>query len=208
MQSTRRAYSERSRDDWLETLQEQPDFSYRSDRNGVSSATDVWTPEMRQAWVKTTTVESTDNNDDENVQQLAIPIKVRDNVIGVVQTHKSGELSKWTDEERIMLEAIIEQLGLALDSARLYSDTQIQAERVRLTHEVTDKLHRSPDMDTLMQTLLQEISTALGASSAFVQLSAKQQPSDEGYGTKRGTGYLPPLEEDAGKISTPEETSE
>lgn len=208
LQSTMRAYSERSHEDWLETLQKRPDFSFRSDRSGIASTEEIWTPEMRKAWVQETTIVTADNNGVESIHPLAIPIKVRGNVIGVIQTHKTDQTGKWTDEERIMLEAIIEQLGLALDSARLYSDTQTQAERERLTHEVTDKLHRSPDMDALMQTLLQEISTALGASSAFVQLSAVEQSSDEGDITQRGTGFLPPLENNPEHISTPEETSE
>ena len=71
-----------------------------------------------------------------------------------------------------------DQLETALETARLYSDTQRQAARVSLTQEVTDKLHRSLDMDNLMQTLLQEISTALGASDAFIQLSTPAQSSD------------------------------
>ena len=70
------------------------------------------------------------------------------------------------------MDTLVDQLETALETARLYSDTQVQAGRERLTHEITDKLHRSLDMDDLMQTFLQEISSALGASGAFVQLSS------------------------------------
>jgi hypothetical protein len=76
------------------------------------------------------------------------------------------------------MNTLVDQLETALETARLYSDTQRQAARVSLTQNVTDKLHRSLDMETLMETLLQEISTALDASGGFVQLKTQNPESD------------------------------
>ena len=102
---------------------------------------------------------------------IHIPIILRDQTLGVVRLRKREGAGSWSNDEIELMDTLVDQLETALETARLYSDTQIQAERESLTREVTDKLHRSLDMDALMQTLLQEISTALGATDAFVQLS-------------------------------------
>lgn len=170
LQSTQRAYAERSHEDWLEILQREPDFGYRSDRGGVSSATDVWTPEMRQAWVKETTITPTEDTNDTNAYTLAIPIKVRGQVIGVMQTHKAGQNVSWTDEEKIMLEAIIEQLGVALDSARLYEETQVQANNERMIGEISTQMRETLDIETVLQTAAQELRKALNLAEVEIRM--------------------------------------
>jgi GAF domain-containing protein len=98
--------------------------------------------------------------------------------LGVVRLRKRDETGSWSQEEIELMDTLVDRLETALETARLYSDTQRQAARVSLTQDVTDKLHRSLNMDNLMQTLLQEVSNALGASDAFIQLSTPTQTSD------------------------------
>ena len=69
-----------------------------------------------------------------------------------------------------LMESLSEQVGQALESARLYQDTQRRAVREQLTGYIVDKMRRAVDMDSLMQTTIEEVANALGASSAFVQL--------------------------------------
>ena len=54
---------------------------------------------------------------------------------------------EFEDEEVTFLENIAEQLGAALDSARLYAQTQQQAEQERLIGEVTSQVRRSLDVE-------------------------------------------------------------
>jgi GAF domain-containing protein/HAMP domain-containing protein len=166
LDSARRAYTEISREAWGEYLEAQQDINYLATPQVESrlQASD-WAPEMAETY---TVGEITRHGED----TIHIPIILRDQTLGVVRLRKQAGTGTWTDDEIQLMDTIVDQLETALETARLYSSTQIQAERERLTHEVTDKLHRSYDMDTLMQTLLQEISSALGASSAYVQLSS------------------------------------
>jgi GAF domain-containing protein len=73
------------------------------------------------------------------------------------------------------MDSLVDQLEAALETARLYSDTRQRAQREQMMQEVTDRLHRSLDMDTLMRTLLQEVSAALDVEQAFVQLSTPSE---------------------------------
>ena len=183
LHSTRRAYSERSHEDWLETLQHQMDLSYRSDRSGISSAQDIWTPEMQQAWIRNTAVTPTRPNREEDLHPLAIPIKVRGNVIGVMQTHKSGKNVSWSDDEKMMLESIIEQLGVALDSARLYEETQVQANNERIIGEIGTQMRETLDIETVIQTAAREIRKALNLAEVEIRMGSddnlKEKISDD-----------------------------
>jgi len=70
-------------------------------------------------------------------------------------------------------------LGLALESARLFEETQRMAERERLVSEITAKVRASMDVDIILQTAVRELGAALGTDRAFVQLSTgvRAQPA-------------------------------
>ncbi len=93
---------------------------------------------------------------------------MRGNVIGVVQTHKTGDFTGWTDEEKFMLETIIEQLGVALESARLYEETQRRAVQEQLTGEVAASFRESLDIETVLQTAARELRNALNLAEVEI----------------------------------------
>ena len=101
---------------------------------------------------------------------IAIPIRVRDNVIGVLQTQKTPQSGGWTEAETIMLETIVEQIGLALDSARLYEETQIQANNERLIGEVTAHMRETLDIETVLQTAARELRAALNLAEVEIRM--------------------------------------
>jgi len=154
LEAQRRAYQETSKKAWERLSSEKRNSGYQYIRGEIFPITE-------------TSQELTSN-----LPEVTIPLEVGNQIIGHITAHKSEEYEDWSSDDLAILRNLSSQLSIALESARLYKDTQIQAERERLTHEITDRLHRSLDMDTLMQTLLKEISSALGVSEAFVQLKS------------------------------------
>jgi GAF domain-containing protein len=69
-----------------------------------------------------------------------------------------------------MLQELADQLGIALESARLYQDTQHRAARERLVGDIADRLQRAPDMGMLLEIAAQELNQALKGSRAYVRL--------------------------------------
>jgi GAF domain-containing protein len=106
----------------------------------------------------------------EDGHQLRVPLQMRGEVIGHVNVVLAGRSP--TPEEEAIVEAVVDQASLALENARLYQETQRRAAHERLVSEITDKMRRAADMDTLMQTTIREMAAALDVPSAFVQLSA------------------------------------
>ena len=175
MEAEHRAYGELSRAAWRDLLRARPDLAYRSDEHGVTGAGDVWRPEMEQAWREGRTVQIP-NSQSPTPNPLAVPIKVRGHVIGVLDTHKPGDAGAWTPEEVALLEALTGRLGEALESARLFQDTQRRAAREQLTREITDKMRRAVSVEGIAQTAVDELYRVLGTSRAFVRLGVVLSP--------------------------------
>ena len=176
LEAERRAYGELSREAWKELLTTQADLGTLSTmEQPLRTPQGNWTTEMKAA-AKTGEITRGD------AHSLAIPIILRDQILGVVRLKKQSEAPPWSDGEIELMDALVDQLEVALESARLFSDTQKQFVRERMTTEITDKIHRSLDLDLLMQTLLDELSNALDVDDAFIQLGNPSEIVDSGNG--------------------------
>jgi GAF domain-containing protein/HAMP domain-containing protein len=184
LEAERRAYGELSSQAWRELAQTRPDLGFVSDKQGVVATGGLWEPQMVQA---AHTGEATPGDGDGSV--LAIPIKVRGNVIGVVDAHKPGHAGRWTAEEAALMGALVEQLGTALESARLYQDTQRRAARESFLREISDQLQRTPDTQTLVRIAAEELTRVLHSSRTRVRLSIEDslsQPAGNGQASEGG----------------------
>ena len=176
LEAERRAYSALAREAWQELLRAQPALGGRYDPQGILPTNGRWSDAMKQAAQAGELVASTENTS----AALAIPIKVRGQVIGVLDAQKPAGADKWTTEEITLLETLTAQLGVALESARLHQDTQRRATRERLTREITDKMRRASGVEGIVQTAVDELFEALGASRTFVRLGAPPAEVQDG----------------------------
>jgi GAF domain-containing protein/HAMP domain-containing protein len=174
LETSRRIYGEVSRRSWMEILNEKAELSYTS----LDYPSLVENPgQDRKA------NEGMDGEKGENIERvegqgnypLSLPIKVRETVIGYLDTFKPKESGGWTPEEYDMVTTIIEQLGVALESARLYEASQLQAERERLVSEVASRMRESLDVDAVLRTAVQELRQSLGILQVEVRLNSSQQ---------------------------------
>ncbi len=169
LEAARRAYAESTRQAWQQFLQERRQPGYLCDElDMVSPVQPEWTPEM-QAALQAGRIITPDEH------TLAAPVQVRGQTIGVVRLRKAADAPSWNEEERTLVQALVEQLALAVDSARLYTATQLRAERERLTAEIVNRMRASNDPQTILRTAVQELRNALGVSQAQVLL----QPEEE-----------------------------
>ena len=73
-------------------------------------------------------------------------------------------------EEINVLETISEQLGIALENARLFQETQRQAYRERVVADVSGKVWASTNIESILQTTVQELTQALDLSASAIHL--------------------------------------
>jgi GAF domain-containing protein len=174
LEAERRAYGELSRQAWRELLRTRPDLGFLSDERGTYPASDLWEPQMEVALQRGETTPG-----DGDGTTLAVPIKVRGQVIGVIDAHKPDGAGEWTAQEAALMETLTEQLGVALESARLYQDTQRRAGREQLAREITEKMRSVASVEDIIQTAVDELSRVLGTSRTFVRLGLAPLSQDD-----------------------------
>ena len=175
LEAERRAYGELGREAWQELLRVRPDLGCLRDDRGLSPATGQWTPESMVALQTGRTVSGMDG-----ATNLAIPVEAHGKIIGVIEAHKPADADSWTPEQISLLEMLSDQLGVALDSARLYEDTQRRAAEDRLVGEITARIRETLDVDTVLQTAVREMSKTLDIPRVQVRLGRSGAPPGNG----------------------------
>ncbi len=167
LEAERRAYGELSQEAWRELVQTGGDLEQRYDPYKILPADGQWREEMMRAIQETRMVSGQDGS----AATVAIPLKVRDRVVGVLDAHKPTDAGNWTEDELNLLQALVEQLGVAVESARLYGDTRRRAAQDRLISQVTMRMRESLDVRRVLETTADELYGALGLDKVVIRLS-------------------------------------
>ena len=171
LEAERRAYGEISQRAWQQLTRVSSGSGYMCDRRQVRAVKGELPLEMTDAGRSGKTVQT-------NGLTLALPVKVREQVIAVMRLSKPQDGSTWTAEEVALVEALADQLNLALDSARLYQETQRRATQERLIGDVTARMRETFDVDAVLQTAVREMGEALGLHDLTIQLELDQDRND------------------------------
>ncbi len=117
--------------------------------------------------------------------EMAIPLLYRSELLGVLNV-ESEQLSAYAENDEELLGTLGGSLAAIIANARLLEQIRAQAERERVLFEISDKIRRTTDMQTILATTASELTRALGASSARIRLgtnpgstSKKKEALDE-----------------------------
>lgn len=104
----------------------------------------------------------------EGAQRLVVPLRVRERTVGrfVFEAERP-----WTPEELGVVEAVVAQLGLALENAQLLEESRQRAVFERTASEVTANIRREVEIEAVLERALAELGKALGAERAIARLS-------------------------------------
>jgi GAF domain-containing protein/HAMP domain-containing protein len=177
LEASRKAYGEMSREAWAELLRTRSEWTVVSDSRGETLTKGVWRPEMTRAAQEGRVVtgdldSSVETGALRSGYPLAVPVKVRGDVVGVLDTFKPQEEGDWTEEELETLQEIADQLAQTLDSARLYQDTQLRAAREQLAAEIATHMRETLDIETVLKITADEVYQALDLDELTICLSS------------------------------------
>ncbi len=110
---------------------------------------------------------------------LAAPIKLRDEVIGVLGISREGNDRPWTNEERELVNAVVERLALSAERLRLMDETQRRAANERLVSHVSTQVRETLDTETILQTTVNELYERLGLEKVAIHLAADTDTGEE-----------------------------
>jgi len=169
---------------WREITTQRGPLIYEYARLGTPSLREDFLPEMKRAMEKGEVVampiSDGDGGDEAAVgSALAVPIKLRGQVIGVIDLQEIGDGRKWTEEEIALVQAISDQMALAAENVRLLEETERRAAWEHQVQTITTRIRRSPDLATILQTAVEELGRVLGADRALVRLKPGTAGTDQ-----------------------------
>jgi GAF domain-containing protein len=152
--------------------------SHEYHMSGVPPVGDAPLPEMEQAIQRSDVVTMTSQAAARSA--LAVPIKLRDQVIGVIDLHETEAEREWTADDVALVLAVADQAAQALENARLLEQTQQRARREQLIAEIAAKMRAAPDIESILRATVHEIRRALGVSHGVIRLGAQATPLKPG----------------------------
>jgi GAF domain-containing protein len=98
--------------------------------------------------------------DESGIASLSVPIKLRNEVIGVLNVRAPGKRS-WTRDEIDMARTVADRVAISAENARLFEETTNRAERERKVADITNKIRSTNDPQEMIRTALEELKRAL-----------------------------------------------
>jgi PAS domain S-box-containing protein len=121
------------------------------------------------------------------LSEIAIPLIYHEETVGVLNI-ESTRVNAFNENERELLGTLGGSLAAIFANASLVEQIQKQIERQKLLYDVTNKIRRAVDMDSILQTSAKEICQALGARRTHIEVTLGQNIPVAGQTLELGNG--------------------
>jgi GAF domain-containing protein len=176
---------------WTKRWQRQAGEVIQFARSGLAVDLPASTPELEAAIAQHIPFAHTksDNANDGSPYQasLAVPIVLRGEVLGGLQVGEAGQPREWTEDDLTFMQAVADQVALALDNARLIEETQQRAERERLVADISSRMFAANDLESIVQIAGEELGRILQVKQTTV--TVRSEPAAEIHPS--GNGQTP-----------------
>jgi GAF domain-containing protein len=101
--------------------------------------------------------------------EMAIPLLYRSELLGILNV-ESEQFGAYAENDEELLGTLGGSLAAIIANARLLEQIRAQAERERILFEISDKIRRTTDMETILATTASELTRAVGATGARINV--------------------------------------
>jgi GAF domain-containing protein len=106
-----------------------------------------------------------------NVSTIAVPLRLRDAILGVIEI-KINDPSAVPDFQS-MIESIASRFVISLENARLIEEMQIRVDQEKMISDITSKVRSSTVVNDILRETAVELGKTLGLSDVRIQLRTK-----------------------------------
>jgi GAF domain-containing protein len=151
---------------------------FQETRQSLNEMNNIQKQYLHEAWIDSNlpqegvTLAVGDNSNIRENHFVEMPITLRDQVIGQLVLEGENDLSA---EDQSWVQAIITQTALALENARLLTESQSIAMQEKFVTEITNKIWASSSMDNVLKTVVRELGQILDATEATIELSIEEE---------------------------------
>jgi len=165
LEASRLVYGEVSREAWGKILRNQPRMSFLATPPAtVQIYSEALDPSITKAVDTGDIILGSDN------LTISVPVKVRGLVIGAIRLKKNDISEAWTQDETNLAIALSEQISGALESARLYKESQQRAARETLVSNISARISAFSNVETILRETVQELGQTIGNAAVTFQL--------------------------------------
>jgi GAF domain-containing protein len=182
LEASRVTYGEISREAWSKILRNQPRIGFIATPPAtVQTYSEKMEPNLTKAF------ESGGLVIGEDKMTISLPIKVRGQSIGAIRLKKNEISEAWTQEETNLAQTLSDQLSGALESARLYRESQQRGARESLVSDISARISAISNTDTIVRETVQELGQAIGNATVTFQLLDKLDGQKQAKGQGKRT---------------------
>ena len=169
-------YNEFTRAEWAKTITqaEQPGFRYQTGRIEMLEKA-LQSSEVVSAVQRGEVTSNQSNGSKEKRAAVAVPVKLRGEVIGILHIESHDPLKQWQSDEVTLVQAVAERAAFAMENARLFQDARRRAAKERLISEATARISGALNMENILQSTAEELERVLGGSEILIQFQSKEQ---------------------------------
>jgi GAF domain-containing protein len=169
-------YNEFTRAEWSRTITqaEQRGFRFQTGRIEMLENT-LQKPEVSAAVQSGDVMANPVNGSKEKRAAIAVPVKLRGEVIGILHVESNDSFKQWKDDEVSLVQAVAERAAFAMENARLFQDARRRAAKERLISEASARISGALDIENILQTTAEELERVLGGSEILIQFQSKEQ---------------------------------
>ncbi len=109
--------------------------------------------------------------------ELAVPLIYRNELLGVINV-ESEKVEAYSDDDEEMLGTLGGSLAAIIANARLLEQIREKAERDRTIYEITGKIRKSTDIQTILATTATELNKVVGARRTKIEVTPQELDLD------------------------------
>jgi len=169
-------YNEFTRAEWsrIASRAEQRGFRYQAGHIQVLEKT-LKNTEVTSAVESGDIVTKQTNGSEQKHDSIAVPVKLRGEVIGVLHIESDDPNKSWREDEISLVQAVAERAAFAMENARLFQDARRRAAKERLISEATSRISSALSMENILHTTAEELERVLGGSEVLIHFQSKEQ---------------------------------
>ncbi|HZM25215.1 MAG TPA: GAF domain-containing protein [Anaerolineales bacterium] len=169
-------YNEFSRTEWSRTVSniQQPGFRYRTGRVEMLESA-IQGPEVIAAVQNGEIVTDQPNGSEEKRSAVAVPVKLRGEVIGVLHIESNDPFKEWQKDEVGLVAAVAERAAVAMENARLFQDARRRAAKEQTISEATARISSALNIENILHATAEELERVLSGSEIVIQFESNKQ---------------------------------
>jgi GAF domain-containing protein/HAMP domain-containing protein len=165
LEASRSAYRELSHEAWSKILRNQTRIGFiATPPTTTQTNSEILEPSIAKAFESGDIIIGSDD------LTISLPVKVRGQSIGAIRLKKAEISEAWTQEETNLAIALADQISAALESARLYRESQQRGAREAIVSDISSRISAVSNTETILRETVQELGQTLGNASVIFQL--------------------------------------